>query len=215
MPNVCLLEQDVRVNTIYCIGRNYVAHIAELGNEKPTEPLVFLKPNACLLNQGATIRLPEFSRSVHYEAELVLLIGQDADALTPQNALDIVAGYGVGLDLTARDVQQIAKEKGLPWTKAKGFKGAACVSDFVPPQYVSNPQETTFRFEVNDEVRQQGQTALMIYPLTTILCHLAETYGLRAGDLVFTGTPEGVGELHSGDRLKLSFGDVQVDFQVA
>lgn len=149
MPNVLLSGQPTAVNTIFCIGRNYVAHIAELGNEKPTEPLVFLKPNACLLGSGAAIRLPEFSQSVHYEAELVLLIGKDAETLTAETALDVVAGYGVGLDLTARDVQQVAKEKGLPWTKAKGFKGAACVSDFVVPSQIPEPQNTSFRFAVN------------------------------------------------------------------
>ncbi|MDO5059646.1 MAG: fumarylacetoacetate hydrolase family protein [Neisseria sp.] len=216
MSRIRLENEWLAANTVFCIGRNYVAHIAELSNEMPTEPLVFLKPNACLLNSGAEIALPPFSRNVHYEAELVLLIGEDANALTAENALSIVAGYGVGLDLTARDVQDVAKSKGLPWTKAKGFKGAACVSDFVAAGKIAEPLHTPFSFAVNGETRQRGDTALMIYPLPQILVYLAETYGLRRGDLVFTGTPEGVGKLNAGDKLALDLaGLVQAEFTVA
>ncbi|MDO4696771.1 MAG: fumarylacetoacetate hydrolase family protein [Neisseria sp.] len=211
------LEQEWRpVNTVYCIGRNYVAHIAELGNEMPAEPLVFLKPNACLLNGGAEIVLPPFSENVHYETELVLLIGEDADSLSEENALSAVAGYGVGLDLTARDVQDEIKAKGLPWTKAKGFKGAACVSDFIAADKLTRPLQTAFGLRVNGATRQSGDTALMMFPLPKILCFLAETYGLRRGDLVFTGTPEGVGKLNAGDVLQLDLaGLVQAGFTVA
>jgi len=140
MPNVMLETRPVQVNNIFCIGRNYVDHIAELKNETPTEPVVFMKPNNSILHQGAAIKLPAYSASVHYECELVLLIGEDADGIDAENPLKIIAGYGVGLDLTARDVQGRLKEKGLPWTKAKGFRGAACVSDFVAADKLSRPQ---------------------------------------------------------------------------
>ena len=215
MPNVMLETRPVQVNNIFCIGRNYVDHIAELKNETPTEPVVFMKPNNSILHQGAAIELPAYSASVHYECELVLLIGEDADGVDAENPLNIIAGYGVGLDLTARDVQGRLKEKGLPWTKAKGFRGAACVSDFVAADKLSRPQDCEFTFKVNGEMRQHGHTSHMIYPLAAILQELAESYGLRAGDVVFTGTPAGVGQLHSGDKLALDLaGVVQAAFEV-
>ncbi len=215
MTQIYLENQAVRVNNIYCIGRNYVDHIAELKNETPTEPVVFMKPNNSILRSGGTIRLPAYSASVHYECELVLLIGKDSDGLE-SSFEDIVAGYGVGLDLTARDIQSRLKEKGLPWTKAKGFRGAACVSDFAAADKLANPQDCTFTLDINGARRQQGQTALMIYPIAAVLQELAATYGLKAGDLVFTGTPAGVGELHSGDRAALDLGGlVQAEFTVA
>ena len=216
MPKVMLETRPVRVNNIFCIGRNYVDHIAELKNETPTEPVVFMKPNNSILHQGAAIELPAYSASVHYECELVLLIGEDADGIDAENPLKIIAGYGVGLDLTARDVQGRLKEKGLPWTKAKGFRGAACVSDFVAASALSNPQDCTFSLHINGVLRQQGQTSHMIYPLAAILQELATSYGLKAGDVVFTGTPAGVGELYAGDVLQLDLAQlVQAQFTVA
>jgi len=153
---------------------------------------------------------------VHYECELVLLIGQDSDDVNSDDLNEIIAGYGIGLDLTARDVQSRLKEKGLPWTKAKGFRGAACVSDFIAADKLAEPQDCAFTFQVNGETRQQGQTSLMIYPISAILRELAESYGLKTGDVVFTGTPAGVGELHSGDKLALDLaGLVQAEFEVA
>ncbi|MDO1508830.1 MULTISPECIES: fumarylacetoacetate hydrolase family protein [unclassified Neisseria] len=215
MVNVILEKQTVDINNIYCIGRNYVDHIAELKNETPTEPVVFMKPNNSILHSGGTIRLPAYSRSVHYESELVLLIGKDSDGLNSDDLTEIIAGYGVGLDLTARDVQGRLKEKGLPWTKAKGFRGAACVSEFIGADKLVNPQNCKFTFKVNGEMRQCGETSHMIYPLPAILKELAETYGLCRGDVVFTGTPAGVGELHAGDRLELDLaGTVQAFFEV-
>lgn len=216
MTDILLDSRPVRANTVYCIGRNYVDHIAELQNETPTEPLVFLKPNSAIIGNGAQIVLPAYSADVHYEAELVLLIGGDADSLNENEALALVAGYAAGLDLTARDVQTELKNKGLPWTKAKGFKSAACVSDFLPASRLPDPLHTHFSLRQNGILRQQGDTSLMIYSLPAILCHLAETYGLRRGDIVFTGTPAGVGRLSGGDRLELDLcGLIQAAFTVA
>ncbi|MDO4642157.1 MAG: fumarylacetoacetate hydrolase family protein [Neisseria sp.] len=215
MTQVYLENQAIRVNNIYCIGRNYVDHIAELKNETPSEPVVFMKPNNSILQSGSTICLPRYSQSVHYECELVLLIGADSDD-AGDNPAHLIAGYGIGLDLTARDVQSRLKEKGLPWTKAKGFRGAACVSDFIAADKLGDAQDCTFTFRVNGEVRQLGKTALMIYPIEAILRELSASYGLKAGDVVFTGTPAGVGELHSGDKLELDLaGAVQARFEVA
>lgn len=216
MSQVYLENQPVRVNNIFCIGRNYVDHIAELKNETPTEPVVFMKPNNSIIASGHALVLPAYSESVHYECELVLLIGQDSDGIHDANPLSVIAGYGVGLDLTARDVQGRLKEKGLPWTKAKGFRGAAALSAFVAADKLANPNDCEFTFEINGQLRQHGHTTHMIYPLAAILKELAETYGLRAGDVIFTGTPAGVGELHQGDRLALDLaGIVQAEFTVA
>lgn len=212
--NIQFEQQSLRVNSIFCVGRNYVAHIEELKNEKPSEPLIFLKPNQALQCEQSII-LPAYSQNIHYEAELVLLIGKDCDALNPESALDAVLGYGVGLDLTARDIQDEIKKKGLPWTKAKAFKQSACVSVFKDKKHF--PQEALyFSLHINQTLKQQGDTRYMIFNIPYLLCYLAQHYGLRAGDLIFTGTPEGVGALHSGDTLHLDLnGIIQAEFKIA
>ena len=215
MPNVMLETRPVQVNNIFCIGRNYVDHIAELKNETPTEPVVFMKPNNSILHQGAAIELPAYSVSVHYECELVLLIGEDADGIDAENPLKIIAGYGVGLDLTARDVQGRLKEKGLPWTKAKGFRGAACVSAFVAAAAVDDIQAQAFSLSVNGHTRQQGDSAQMILSVAQQIAYLSAVYGLQAGDLIYTGTPAGVGKMVAGDELHLRWlQQVEATFRV-
>lgn len=216
MTSVSLGGRSVRANNIFCIGRNYAAHISELGNEKPAAPLVFLKPNSSLLQGPAKLMLPADAHNVHYETELVLLIGRAADELTPQTALDVVAGLAVGLDLTERGWQRQAQEKGLPWTRAKGFKHAACVSEFVAADALDEVGEHGFSLHLNGRLQQQGSLKNMIFPLEEILCTLARDYGLNEGDLVFTGTPEGVGALVAGDVLELDLvAKVQTRFEVA
>ena len=173
MASVFLEGEAVEVGNIFCIGRNYAAHIEELKNEIPSEPVVFMKPSGSILNSGGTILLPEFSRDVHFECELVLLVGKDSDGMGEgEDILGCVAGYGVGLDLTARDIQCRLKEKGLPWLKAKGFRHSACVSDFVAASKVSC-QPFFFSLRQNGILKQRGNTEMMIYPLRMVLCELA------------------------------------------
>ena len=212
--NVWLQDESRDVGTIFCIGRNYADHAAELGNAMEEEPVVFLKPAAALLAEGAPLTLPAFSRDVHFECELLVLIGRDADNVSAAEALDYVAGYGIGLDLTARDVQSEVKAKGLPWTKAKGFRGAACVSRFVPATAL-DPLAARFTLHVNGELRQQGDTTLMRFSVPFLVSYLSQLYGLRAGDILYTGTPAGVGQLQPGDQLALDLGVVQAQWQVA
>ena len=216
VASVFLEGEAVEVGNIFCIGRNYAAHIEELKNEIPSEPVVFMKPSGSILNSGGTILLPEFSRDVHFECELVLLVGKDSDGMGEgEDILGCVAGYGVGLDLTARDVQCRLKEKGLPWLKSKGFRHSACVSDFVAASKVSC-QSFFFSLRQNGILRQRGNTEMMIYPLRMVLCELALSYGLKKGDLVFTGTPSGVGKISEGDRLELELdGFAEAFFTVA
>jgi 2-keto-4-pentenoate hydratase/2-oxohepta-3-ene-1,7-dioic acid hydratase in catechol pathway len=216
MATVSLAGRDVTVSNIFCIGRNYAAHVAELGNRPEAEPLVFLKPTSALLADGGQIELPVYSQDVHHETELVVLIGRDARHVAEADALDYVAGYGIGLDLTARDTQSELKAKGMPWTKAKAFATAACVSAFAPASAVANPQALTFSLTVNGERRQQGDTALMLFPLAQLISFLSQHYGLTAGDLIYTGTPEGVARLQSGDVLALGLdGLAQAQYTVA
>jgi 2-keto-4-pentenoate hydratase/2-oxohepta-3-ene-1,7-dioic acid hydratase in catechol pathway len=202
MAKVWLEKREQNVASIFCVGRNYVAHIAELGNVQDEMPLVFLKPHRALLADGAPLALPAYSSDVHYECELVLLIARDADDVSEQEALDVIAGYGIGLDLTARDVQTVLKQKGHPWTRAKGFRGSACVSSFVAANRVQDPARLHFTLSVNGSLRQDGNTALMLSGVARLVSWLSQEYGLSAGDLIYTGTPAGVGALQAGDVLE-------------
>jgi len=213
---VTLNGEAVQVGNIFCIGRNYAAHAAELGNAEEPEPLVFLKPTSALLAPGQPIVLPSFSQDVHHECELVVLIGKGGDRIPPAEALAHVAGYGIGLDLTARDVQSVAKRRGHPWTKCKGFRGAACLSELVPASRVADPSRFTFSLKVNGDTRQRGDTDLMLFNLPTLISNLSEIYGLSEGDLIYTGTPEGVAALHAGDHLELELdGLLRAEWSVA
>jgi 2-keto-4-pentenoate hydratase/2-oxohepta-3-ene-1,7-dioic acid hydratase in catechol pathway len=209
-------EDEVRVANIYCIGRNYARHIEELGNTRGDAPVVFLKPTGSLINEADTIELPSFSLSVHHETELVALIGRGGRHIPEGEALAHVAGYGLGLDLTARDTQDALKAKGLPWLLSKGFATAACVSAFVPAEALPDPGHATFTLHVNGVLRQTGDTAMMLYPLPYLISWLSGVVPLLPGDLLFTGTPEGVAPLAQGDRLELRLGGLlRADFSVA
>lgn len=180
------------VNTIYCIGRSYVEHINELGNAMPEEPLVFLKPNSSITTNN-TITLPDFSNDVHHETELVLLIGENKT----------IIGVTVGLDLTARDVQSVCKEKGLPWLKAKGFKGACWLGDFKP--FINKTYHLSLT--VNGDIRQDDSTDKMMYSFDYLIDYLDNLYGLTAGDIIMTGTPKGVDKLQKGDKVVIGLDD--------
>ena len=215
MKTIQLNGQALPVANIFCIGRNYHEHIRELDNAVPTEPVVFLKPTSALLAAGEDIVLPAFSNDVHYECELVVYIGRDAHNISAAEALAHVGGYAIGLDLTARDVQSAAKVQGLPWTQAKGFRGAACVSAFVAAAAVGNIQAQAFSLSVNGQIRQQGDSAQMILPVAQQIAYLSAVYGLQAGDLIYTGTPAGVGKMVAGDELHLRWPQqVEATFRV-
>lgn len=193
MSHILLDQKPTPISNIYCIGRNYYAHIQELGNTPTDDVVVFLKPTSSLCTQN-TLQLPDFSNDVHHEVELVLYIGKDIpDDQTP--TVDCIFGYGVGLDLTARDIQSTLKTKGLPWTLAKGFRNAAWVSPFV----AQKPDTHQLFLAVNDTIRQDDNTDKMMYNYQDLLVFLHRHFGLRQGDLIFTGTPSGVGKLCAGD----------------
>lgn len=206
MPHVTLLAQQtkaVQVRNIFCIGRNYAAHIAELGNRPEEDPVVFIKPTSALHPPGTPIVLPTHSCDVHYEAELVLLVGQGGKNIPENKALQHIAGYGLGLDLTARDLQTKAKQGGLPWAVAKGFDCAATVTQFVPAEHIEQAQHIEFQMYLNGQLRQHGDTRKMLFPIPFIVHYLSKVFTLQDGDLIFTGTPEGVGALNSQDAVRL------------
>lgn len=212
MASVNLDGKSLKVENIFCIGRNYSEHIKELNHKADAEITAFLKPNSSLINAqdelSASLLLPAFSQNVHFEAEIVLLIGESASQLSSKSAIDIIAGIGIGLDLTARDAQNYAKDNGLPWLKAKGFKNSACVSKFTDKNKFAELANIDFNLKVNSKIRQVGNSGSMIYSFSEILVFLAKIYGLQKGDLVFTGTPEGVGTLTSGDILELNLANI-------
>ncbi len=187
---------------IVCLARNYVDHIRELGNETPAQPVLFMKPATAVIFDGDTIRIPSFSRECHYEVELALLIGRGGKNIPEEAALDHLAGYGVALDMTLRDVQNELKKKGLPWEIAKGFDTSCPLSVFVPAEAVADPQELRLRLEINGELRQDGTTDHMIHPVRRIVSHVSSLFTLEPGDVILTGTPAGVGPVCSGDKLR-------------
>jgi 2-keto-4-pentenoate hydratase/2-oxohepta-3-ene-1,7-dioic acid hydratase in catechol pathway len=187
---------------IFAIGRNYAEHIAELHNERPDEPVVFTKPDTALLRNNAPFYYPDFSNDIHHEVELVLKISKEGKHIDPAFALKYIDSVGIGIDFTARDLQQKAKEKGLPWDIAKGFNGSAPVSDrFIPIGQFADLKNIRFKLEVNGAVRQEGHTAMMLFPFDYIIEYLSKFFTLRAGDLIFTGTPKGVAGIAVGDML--------------
>jgi len=207
-------EDTVTVGKIVCLGRNYRAHAQELGNPVPQEPVIFLKPSSSIIHDGDSIIIPPRSQDVHHEVELAVLIGKEARHVDRADAMDHVRGWGVLLDMTARDIQSRAKDKGLPWSVAKGFDTFCPVSDFVERNVVNDPADLSIRLEVNGEVRQDGSTAHMIFPVDFIIHYISHIMTLYPGDLIATGTPEGVARVDPGDRLLASVegvGSLSVD----
>lgn len=187
---------------IFAVGRNYAEHIKELNNERPDEPVIFTKPDTAILRNNAPFYYPDFSKDIHHEVELVLRICKEGKNIQEKFAGKYFDAIGIGIDFTARDLQQKAKEKGLPWDIAKGFNGSAPVSDkFIPVTEFRNLKDINFSLTINGGIRQQGNTSLMIFSFDYIISYLSRFFTLRTGDLIFTGTPKGVGPVQAGDTL--------------
>lgn len=201
---------------IFCIGRNYVAHIKELNNERPDEPVIFSKPDTAIIRNNAPFYYPDFSTDVHHEVELVLRICKDGKNIEEKFASKYFDHIGVGIDFTARDWQQKAKTKGLPWDIAKGFNGSAPISDkFIPVADFNNLADINFKLEINGQLKQQGNTSLMLFPFDYIIAYLSKFFTLKIGDLIFTGTPSGVGPVVAGDKLSCYIeNDKLLEFEV-
>lgn len=193
---------------IVCVGRNYAEHIAELNNPTPEEPLLFIKPATSAAVMQEPLQLPQDVGEVHYETEIALLIGQKLSKTEPQAALAAIAGVGLALDLTLRDLQSQLKKLGHPWERAKAWDGACPLSDFIPAKEVKDWQELELSLKINGQEKQRGQAKQMLTPLAELLSHISQTFTLLPGDVVITGTPAGVGKLAQGDQLELELTDL-------
>lgn len=187
---------------LFCIGRNYAAHAAEMNSPMPKKPMVFLKPSTALVRNQGTIILPAESDEVHHEVELVAVIGKAGKHINAREAEDCIEGYAVGLDMTARDIQALAKKKGHPWSVAKGFDTFAPLGDFVPKSAVPDPQALRIGLQINGEIRQEGHTRDMHFSVFDLVAYCSTIFTLLPGDLIYTGTPEGVGPVQDGDVLE-------------
>ena len=192
---------------ILCIGRNYGRHALELGNEIPDEPVVFLKPATALTVNGKPLFLPDFTQDVHHEIELVLKVAKNGKAIEERFAHRYYEEIGLGIDFTARDLQQELKAKGLPWEKAKAFDGSAAVGAFVDKAALADVGDIEFSLERNGEVVQRGNSADMLFDFDRIIAEVSRYFKLMRGDLIFTGTPAGVGPVAQNDHLVGRIGD--------
>jgi acylpyruvate hydrolase len=184
------------------IGRNYSEHAKELNNEMPAAPIIFLKPDTALLKNNEAFYFPSFTKDIHHEIELVVKISKEGKNIQEKFAHKYYEELGIGLDFTARDLQQQAKEEGLPWTLAKGFNGSAPVSEFVPKTNFPDLKNISFSLTINGEVRQSGNTADMVFSIDYLIAYISQYITLKKGDLIYTGTPKGVGSIAIGDKLE-------------
>ncbi|MDW7690989.1 fumarylacetoacetate hydrolase family protein [Flammeovirgaceae bacterium SG7u.111] len=200
---------------ILAIGRNYAAHIEELKNEKPDEPVIFSMPDTALLKNNDPFYHPEYTKDIHHEIEIVLKISKEGKSIESRYAHNYYQEIGLGIDFTARDLQSKAKSKGLPWTLAKGFNGSAPISEFIPKSEFEDLSDIDFSLKVNGETRQEGNTDKMLFNFAEIISYISQFITLKQGDLIFTGTPKGVGPVKIGDRLEGFIQDKKMlDFEV-
>ncbi len=200
---------------IICIGRNYVKHAQELKNDIPEEPVFFMKPDSALLLGNKPFYIPDFSNDLHYEVELILKISRLGKNIEPRFAHRYYNEIGLGIDFTARDIQRKLSEKGLPWEKAKAFDSSAVLGDFVPKEELGDLADIRFSLLKNGEIVQDGHSADMIFPFDSIVAHVSKYVTLKIGDLIYTGTPAGVGPVNIDDRLEgFLAGKKMFDFMV-
>lgn len=202
------LNREFVVGKIACVGKNYLEHAKELGDAVPEKPVIFLKPSSSIIFSGEKIVYPEFSKSLHYETELVLLIGKTGKKISKENALNHIAAYTVGLDMTLRDLQAEAKRLGHPWTISKCFDTSTVLGEFVPSSEIKNPNNLDIKLWVNGELKQSDNTSNMIFSVEEIVEYLSFYFTLEEGDIIFTGTPKGVGEVKVGDKLVAEISEI-------
>ena len=195
---------------IICIGRNYLAHVKELDNDLPTKPMFFMKPATALLLPHNPFFYPDFSKEIHYETELVLRICKPGRSIDEKFASDYYDAITVGIDFTARDLQRECKTKGLPWEIAKAFDSSAPIGEFRKISTLKNREDIAFGMKLNDQWAQQGHSRDMIFSFDKIISYVSRFVTLKEGDYIFTGTPQGVGEVHVGDKLELFLEDEPV-----
>jgi acylpyruvate hydrolase len=209
-------DKTYKVGKIVCVGQNYSLHIEEMKSKASKDPILFLKPATSLLGEEENIVLPDYSNEVHYETELALLVGKKAKNIKRSEWKSYIIGAGIALDLTLRDWQRKAKEKGHPWAVAKGFDGSCPISSFSPLSEIRDIQSLSIQLYLNNEIRQEGNTGEMIRPVDELLAYISTIFTLEEGDIILTGTPAGVGEINSGDHLRAVISDIgSVEFIVS
>ena len=204
--------ETIEVKNVFCVGKNYVDHINEMNipgiaNEIPETPVIFLKPSTAIETKGNIVKVPVvkgkvISENLQNEVELVIIIGKDGDDIPEENALEYIYGYAVGIDFTLRDLQTEMKKTGKPWAVAKGFKTSSPVSEIVEISRVNDVQDLDIKLTINGEIKQSANTRLMIFSVKYIVHYLSSIFGLRKGDIIFTGTPAGITQLKTGDKVK-------------
>ncbi|HPF11630.1 MAG TPA: fumarylacetoacetate hydrolase family protein [Flavobacteriaceae bacterium] len=187
---------------IICVGRNYAAHIAELDSERPKDPVLFLKPDSAIILKNNPFVIPEFSQDIHYEVELLVKINKIGKHIDQKFAHKYYDEIGLGIDFTARDLQNKLKDKGLPWEKSKAFDGSALIGNFLPKTEFLSVDAISFSLERNGEVVQQGNSSLMLWKIDALIEYISKYFTLKIGDIIFTGTPSGVGKVFPNDSLK-------------
>ena len=202
------LPQTFPVGKVVCVGRNYAEHARELNNPVPAEPVLFIKPSTALVNLQEPVAIPLDFGACHFEAEMAVLVGERLTRCNEQQAASAIAGVGVALDLTLRELQSALKGKSLPWEKAKAFDGACPISAFVSLQNGEDLQNQQIQLRQNGELRQDGNSSDMLTEVLPLLVYISQFFTLAPGDIVLTGTPAGVGPLAVGDNLQVSLGDI-------
>ncbi|WP_276165848.1 fumarylacetoacetate hydrolase family protein [Zobellia alginiliquefaciens] len=192
---------------IICIGRNYTEHIEELANERPEEPVVFIKPDSAILPKEQDFYIPDFSKDVHYEVEVLVKIKKVGKHISEKFAPNYYDEIGLGIDFTARDLQSKLKEKGLPWEKAKGFDGAAVIGEWLPKTNFEDLNNIDFSLLKNNNEVQKGNTGLMLWKIDELVSYVSQFFMLKKGDVIFTGTPAGVGRIEANDYLSGILGE--------
>lgn len=204
-PSLAVADSQERfpIRRVFCVGRNYSAHAREMGSDPNREPpFFFTKPADAVVPASGAVPYPPATRDLHHEVELVVALGAGGSNIDPSDAMSLVWGYGVGLDLTRRDLQALAKDAGRPWDMAKGFDASAPCSPLIPATKLGHPQDARIWLEVNGELRQEGNLNEMIWPIADMIGHLSRLVTLAPGDLIYTGTPAGVAALKPGDRVR-------------
>lgn len=201
-------KEESSIGKIVCVGRNYAEHAKELGNEIPDKPVLFLKPASALIYSGGQIIYPDYGNELHYEAELVLLIGETVKNANKTQSEKAIIGYGVGLDMTLRDVQNELKKKGNPWTLAKCFDTSAAISDFVLKKNYQLKSDEKLELKVNGIIKQSDTLKSMLFKPAEIVEYISSIMTLEKGDLIFTGTPAGVSRVNRGDKLEAKLGEI-------
>lgn len=205
---------DFPVNKVVCVGNNYADHIKEMGSQISAEPVVFIKPETALCDIRQPLAIPKDLGAVHHEVELAVLIGTPLKQATEDRVANAIAGYALALDLTLRDLQTKFKAAGQPWEKAKGFDGSCPISGFIPVSEFGDAQQADLQLAVNGETRQEGNTRNMLTPLLPLIAYMSRYFTLRAGDIILTGTPQGVGPLKAGDEIVATLNGKSVSTRV-